>query len=271
MTKRATHPLTSRYPLTRRSPQPRRSRTSVSPMHRIRHPPGRSADRDGPAGRRCLRSPAATRRDPPRGSRRGRRDRRDPGPRVGRSPRTVRARAAGLDRRRLRARGAVGPRLCPGVPSRVLQADAVVHPLPDRGGRRRSRRPVPARRRRRPRPRRVGAATDWDAAAEIAHKTVAFFLLTSALPVGLVVLLGTGVASGVLPGGGSIALSAVPAAVSLAAILRPLRSASSLAGPQSSSGRPQGSRLGRAAPALAATADGVEEALKHLRRTIRCS
>ena len=104
-------------------------------------------------------------------------------------------------------------------------------------------------------------------AAEIAHKTVAFFLLTSALPVGLVVLLGTGVASGVLPGGGSIALSAVPAAVSLAAILATLalgrfarRAAVQL------SRRPQDSRLRRAAPALAATADGVEEALRHLRR-----
>ena len=104
-------------------------------------------------------------------------------------------------------------------------------------------------------------------AAEIAHKTVAFFLLTSALPVGILVVLGTGVATGVLPGGGSLALSAVPAAVGVAAIIATLafgrfarRAGIRLAR------RPRGSRVGRAAPAMSATADGVDEALEHLRR-----
>jgi uncharacterized protein (TIRG00374 family) len=104
-------------------------------------------------------------------------------------------------------------------------------------------------------------------AAEIAHKTVAFFLLTSVFPVGILVLLGTGVATGVLPGGGALALSAVPAAVGAAAIVATLafgrlarRARIRL------ERRPRDSRLGRAAPALAAAAEGVDEALQHLRR-----
>src|ERR1700752_449797 len=39
-------------------------------------------------------------------------------------------------------------------------------------------------------------------AEEVARKTVAFFLLTSAVPVAMLLLLGAGLATGILPGGG---------------------------------------------------------------------
>lgn len=102
--------------------------------------------------------------------------------------------------------------------------------------------------------------------AEIAHKTVAFYLLTSAFPVGIVVLLGTGVATGLLPGGGSLALSAVPAVVGVAAIVATLVLGRLARRAGNRLERPRDSRLGRAAPAMSATADGVDGALEHLRR-----
>jgi uncharacterized membrane protein YbhN (UPF0104 family) len=105
-------------------------------------------------------------------------------------------------------------------------------------------------------------------AAEIARKTVAFFLLTSVLPVGILVLLGAGLASGVLPGGGPLALTALPAAVGAAAIVATLalgrfaRQASLRVARGSAK-----SRLARTVPALVATADGVDGARQLLRRS----
>src|ERR1700758_1349546 len=52
---------------------------------------------------------------------------------------------------------------------------------------------------------------------EIARKTVAFFLLTSAVPVGMLFLLGAGLATGILPGGG-LPLTVIPAVVAAGAI-----------------------------------------------------
>lgn len=104
-------------------------------------------------------------------------------------------------------------------------------------------------------------------AAEIARKTVAFFLLTSVFPVALLLLLGVGLAAGVLPGGGPLALTAVPAAVAAAAIVATLalgrfaRRAEIRVKQRTSD-----SLLARIAPALVATADGVDEALHQLRQ-----
>ena len=55
-------------------------------------------------------------------------------------------------------------------------------------------------------------------ADEIARKTVAFFLLTSAPSVVMLFLLGVGLAAGVLPGGGGFLLTVVPAVIAAAAI-----------------------------------------------------
>jgi uncharacterized membrane protein YbhN (UPF0104 family) len=87
---------------------------------------------------------------------------------------------------------------------------------------------------------------------EIARKTVAFFLLTSAPSVVMLFLLGVGLALGILPGGGGPLLSVLPAAVAAAAIAGTLAVR----------------RLARRAeaPALLALSDGVEEAIKQLRR-----
>lgn len=105
------------------------------------------------------------------------------------------------------------------------------------------------------------------AAAEIARKTVAFFLLTSLPNVGTLFLVGIGLATDVLPGHASVALSVVPAAVAASAIAATLV-LSRLAGQietrlRTRTGR---SRSARVAPALRATADGVDEALRQLRR-----
>ena len=48
-------------------------------------------------------------------------------------------------------------------------------------------------------------------ADEIARKTVAFFLLTSAAPIAMLFLLGAGLATGILPGGGGLVLTVIPA------------------------------------------------------------
>ncbi len=58
-------------------------------------------------------------------------------------------------------------------------------------------------------------------AAEIARKTVGFFLLTSVPNVGTLALVGVGLAIGVLPGHASLALTLIPAAVAVAAIAAP--------------------------------------------------
>jgi uncharacterized protein (TIRG00374 family) len=103
-------------------------------------------------------------------------------------------------------------------------------------------------------------------AAEVARKTVAFFLLTSVVPVATLALLGIGLATGVLPGHASVLLTVVPAAVAIGAI------AGTLALGRLSrrietrlSGRTDGSRLARLAPLLRAAAEGVDEAVRQLR------
>jgi uncharacterized membrane protein YbhN (UPF0104 family) len=101
---------------------------------------------------------------------------------------------------------------------------------------------------------------------EIARKTVAFFLLTSAPSVVMLFLLGAGLAIGILPGEGGLLLTAVPAAVAAAAIAATLalrrlaRAAEARVRRQG-----EGSRWFRLAPALLAMSDGVEEALRQLR------
>lgn len=104
-------------------------------------------------------------------------------------------------------------------------------------------------------------------ADEIARKTVAFFLLTSAVPVAMLLLLGAGLATRVLPGGGGLLLTVVPAVVAAAAIAATLalRGFARRVGARIS--RPGGgSRWVRLAPALSATTDGIDEALHQLRQ-----
>jgi uncharacterized membrane protein YbhN (UPF0104 family) len=102
---------------------------------------------------------------------------------------------------------------------------------------------------------------------EIARKTVAFFLLTSAPSVVMLFLLGVGLALGILPGGGGPLLSVLPAAVAAAAIAGTL-AVRRLARRAEARIRRQGERSKwfRLAPALLALSDGVEEAIKQLRR-----
>ena len=102
-------------------------------------------------------------------------------------------------------------------------------------------------------------------AEKIARKTVAFFLLTSAVPVGMLLLLGAGLATGILPGGGGLLLTVLPAVVAAGAIAatlalrRPARGAEARIRRQA-----EGSRWVRLAPALSATSDGVDEGLHRL-------
>lgn len=109
--------------------------------------------------------------------------------------------------------------------------------------------------------RRAGMAGD-----KVARKTVAFFLLTSALPVGILVLLGGGLAVGLLPGRRGVLLTVVPAVVSAGAIAaalwlrRPARWAE-----MRISQRGKDSRMLRIVPWLTATADGIDEAVQQLR------
>jgi uncharacterized membrane protein YbhN (UPF0104 family) len=101
---------------------------------------------------------------------------------------------------------------------------------------------------------------------EIARKTVAFFLLTSAPSVVMLFLLGVGLATGILPGGGGLLLTVVPAviaAVAIAATLAIRRLARRAEARLRRQG--EGSRWFRLAPALIALADGVDEALHQLR------
>jgi uncharacterized protein (TIRG00374 family) len=103
--------------------------------------------------------------------------------------------------------------------------------------------------------------------AEIARKTVAFFLLTSLPNVGTLVLVGIGLATGVLPGQADLALTVGPAVVAAAAIAATLelghltrRIDAGLTEPS------EHSRHARLAAALHATADGIGEAVRLLRR-----
>jgi uncharacterized protein (TIRG00374 family) len=104
-------------------------------------------------------------------------------------------------------------------------------------------------------------------AAEIGRKTVAFFLLTSVPNVGTLFLMGVGLATGVLPGDASKALTIIPAGVALGAVALSL-AVGRLAGRIESRlrARTGRSRLARIAPALRALADGVTEAVRLLRR-----
>ena len=91
-------------------------------------------------------------------------------------------------------------------------------------------------------------------ADEIARKTVAFFLLTSAAPVGMLLLLGAGLATGDLPGGGGLLLTVLPAVVAAGAIAGTVALRRLARGAQARiSRRGEGSRWVRVAPALSAT------------------
>jgi uncharacterized membrane protein YbhN (UPF0104 family) len=104
-------------------------------------------------------------------------------------------------------------------------------------------------------------------ADEIARKTVAFFLLTSAVPVGMLFLLGAGLATGILPGRGSVLLTVLPAAVGAGAIVATLALRRLARGAEARVRRQgDGSRSLRLAPALSATSDGIDEALHQLRQ-----
>ena len=110
--------------------------------------------------------------------------------------------------------------------------------------------------------RRGGMPTD-----EIARKTVAFFLLTSAAPVAVLFILGAGLATGTLPGGGGMLLTAVPAVVAAGAIAATLALRGVARRAEARVSRHgDGSRWARLAPALSATSDGIDEALHQLRR-----
>ena len=104
-------------------------------------------------------------------------------------------------------------------------------------------------------------------ADEIARKTVAFFLLTSATPVAMLFLLGAGLATGILPGGGGLLLTVLPAVVAAGAIAATLALRRLSRGAEARLRRQgEGSRWVRLAPALTATADGIDEALHQLRQ-----
>jgi uncharacterized protein (TIRG00374 family) len=104
-------------------------------------------------------------------------------------------------------------------------------------------------------------------AEEIARKTVAFFLLTSAVPVAMLLLLGAGLATGVLPGSGGLLLTVLPAVVAAGAIAATLALRRLARGAEARIRR-QGeeSRWVRLAPALSAMSDGIDEALHQLRQ-----
>src|SRR5207302_3807940 len=104
-------------------------------------------------------------------------------------------------------------------------------------------------------------------ANEIARKTVAFCLLTSAVPVGMLLLLGAGLAPGILPGGGGLLLTVLPAVVAAGAIAATLAVRRLARGAESRlRRRGDGSRWVSLAQALSATAAGIDEALHQLRQ-----
>ena len=104
---------------------------------------------------------------------------------------------------------------------------------------------------------------------EIAKRTVAFFLLTSVPNVLGVILIGIGLAVGVLSGEGNLLLTALPAAVALAAVAATIaggRLARRYEQRQRESGKHLRSKRALAAvKTLAALADGVDESLVLLR------
>jgi uncharacterized protein (TIRG00374 family) len=107
------------------------------------------------------------------------------------------------------------------------------------------------------------------AAAEIARRTVSFFLLTSVPNVLGVIVLGGALAVGILHGEGNLLLTAVPAAIAAAAVVATL-AAGRIAGhwgARAQAGAPSELSKRRAAFAktLTAVADGVRESLALLR------
>jgi uncharacterized protein (TIRG00374 family) len=98
----------------------------------------------------------------------------------------------------------------------------------------------------------------------IARRSVAFFLLTSVPNVVGVIVLGLGLAVGVLPGHASLALTLLPALIAAAAIVATIASGRWAAGARRRAHARRGpdSRLARA---LGALASGVQESLELLR------
>ncbi|HWC87811.1 MAG TPA: lysylphosphatidylglycerol synthase transmembrane domain-containing protein, partial [Solirubrobacteraceae bacterium] len=102
--------------------------------------------------------------------------------------------------------------------------------------------------------------------AEIARKTVAFFLLTSVPNVGTLVLVGLGLAAGIIPGHASLVLTLGPALVAAGAIVGTLalgRYARRLEARLEQRSTRSRERL---ASILRALADGIDEAVRLLRR-----
>ncbi len=105
------------------------------------------------------------------------------------------------------------------------------------------------------------------AVERIARRTVAFFLITSAINVAAVIVVGAALAVGLLPGTGSLLLGVGPVALALGAVLVVTLAVPRLAGrlvpSWSAPGRPK--LLGRLAQGLDATKDGIAEAVCLLR------
>ncbi|HEV3095134.1 MAG TPA: lysylphosphatidylglycerol synthase transmembrane domain-containing protein [Solirubrobacteraceae bacterium] len=105
--------------------------------------------------------------------------------------------------------------------------------------------------------------------AEIARRTAAFFMLTSVANVAGVVLIGVGLAARVLPGETNLALTLLPAAIAVAAIVGSLLAGRSSAGLHRRLDRNEASGSSRrstlALKTLVAIADGVNEAVALLR------
>jgi uncharacterized protein (TIRG00374 family) len=106
-------------------------------------------------------------------------------------------------------------------------------------------------------------------AAEIARRTAAFFMLTSVANVVGVVLIGVGLAAGVLPGETNLALTLLPAGIAAAAIVGALLAGRSSAGLHRRLNRNEASGSSRRSTlvlkTLVAIADGVNEAVVLLR------
>jgi uncharacterized protein (TIRG00374 family) len=107
------------------------------------------------------------------------------------------------------------------------------------------------------------------AGAEIARRTVAFFLLTSVPNVLGVILVGIGLAVGLLPGETNLALTLLPALIAVLAVLATLAVGRAAAGLQlrlqRAEARGASKRARAALRTLVAIADGVGEAVALLR------
>jgi uncharacterized protein (TIRG00374 family) len=106
---------------------------------------------------------------------------------------------------------------------------------------------------------------------EIARRTVAFFLLTSVPNVVGLILVGVGLAAGILPGKASLALTLIPAAVAAIAIIGALLAGRVAARLQRRLKRGRGAERSRRVRAirdtLIAISDGVDEATTLLRES----